>query len=310
MLKSTRIFVAGHRGMVGAAVVRNLTNRGYFNIVTRSRDELDLTNQAAVNAFFRDEKIEVVVLAAAKVGGIFANDTYPVEFLYQNVIIASNVIYSAYKAGVERLVFLGSSCIYPRECPQPIKETYLLTGPLEKTNEPYAIAKIAGIKLCEALNRQYGLQYVSLMPTNLYGPNDNYDLLNSHVVPALLRKAHEAKLKGADSMVVWGTGRVRREFMHVDDMASATVFLLERGVGSGLYNVGCGRDMSIEELARAAMRAAGFHGRLEFDVSKPDGTPQKLLNVSRLAELGWCARIGLDEGLAQTYQDFLNMYEP
>jgi len=310
MHKTTRIFVAGHRGMVGSAVVRNLISRGYVNIVTRSRAELDLSNQAEVDAFFRDEKIDVVVMAAAKVGGIYANNTYPVDFLYQNVITASNVIYSAYKAGVERLAFLGSSCIYPRDCPQPIKEEYLLTGPLEKTNEPYAIAKIAGIKLCEALNRQHGTQYVSLMPTNLYGPNDNYDLQTSHVVPALLRKAHEAKQSGADSMVVWGTGRARREFIHVDDMANATVFLLERGIGSGLYNVGCGRDLSIEELARAAMRAAGFDGRLEFDLSKPDGTPQKLLDVSRLADLGWRARITLDEGLTQTYQAFLDTLEP
>jgi len=310
MHKTTRIFVAGHRGMVGSAVVRNLISRGYVNIVTRSRAELDLSNQTEVDAFFRDEKIDVVVMAAAKVGGIYANNTYPVDFLYQNVITASNVIYSAYKAGVERLAFLGSSCIYPRDCPQPIKEEYLLTGPLEKTNEAYAIAKIAGIKLCEALNRQHGTQYVSLMPTNLYGPNDNYDLQTSHVVPALLRKAHEAKQSGADSMVVWGTGRARREFIHVDDMANATVFLLERGIGSGLYNVGCGRDMSIEELARAAMHAAGFDGRLEFDLSKPDGTPQKLLDVSRLADLGWRAGIELDEGLAQTYQAFLDTLEP
>jgi GDP-L-fucose synthase len=309
MHKSARIFVAGHRGMAGSALVRRLTARGYHNLVTRSRSELDLNNQAAVESFFRDEAIDVVVLAAAKVGGILANDTYPADFLYQNLIIEANVIHGAFRAGVQRLLFLGSSCIYPRDCPQPIKEDYLLTGPLEKTNEPYAIAKIAGIKLCEAFNRQYGTQYVSLMPTNLYGPNDNYDLKTSHVLPALLRKAHEAKVGGADSLVVWGTGRARREFLHIDDMADAAVFLLERGIGAGLYNVGCGEDVTIEELARAAMLAVGFDGRIEFDASKPDGTPQKLLDVSKLADLGWRARISLKDGLAATYQDFLRRYE-
>jgi GDP-L-fucose synthase len=309
MHKSARIFVAGHRGMAGSALVRGLTARGYHNLVTRSRSELDLTNQAAVESFFRDEAIDVVVLAAAKVGGILANDTYPADFLYQNLIIEANVIHAAFRAGVQRLLFLGSSCIYPRDCPQPIKEDYLLTGPLEKTNEPYAIAKIAGIKLCEAFNRQYGTQYVSLMPTNLYGPNDNYDLKTSHVLPALLRKAHEAKVGGADSLVVWGTGRARREFLHIDDMADAAVFLLESGIGAGLYNVGCGEDVTIEELARAAMLAVGIDGRIEFDASKPDGTPQKLLDVSKLADLGWRARISLKDGLAATYQDFLRRYE-
>jgi GDP-L-fucose synthase len=295
--------------MAGSALVRGLTARGYDNLVTRSRSELDLNNQAAVESFFRDEAIDVVVLAAAKVGGILANDTYPADFLYQNLIIEANVIQAAYRAGVQRLLFLGSSCIYPRDCPQPIKEEYLLTGPLEKTNEPYAIAKIAGIKLCEAFNRQYGTQYVSLMPTNLYGPNDNYDLKTSHVLPALLRKAHEAKAGGADGLVVWGTGRARREFLHIDDMADAALFLLERDVAAGLYNVGCGEDVTIEALARAAMHAVGFDGRIEFDAGKPDGTPQKLLDVSRLAELGWRAKIGLEEGLAATYQDFLQRYE-
>jgi len=309
MHKSTQIFVAGHRGMVGSAVVRNLAAHGYSNVLTRSRAELDLTNQAAVEAFFRDEAVDVTVLAAAKVGGILANDTYPADFLYLNLIIETNVIHAAYRAGVQRLVFLGSSCIYPRECPQPIKEDYLLIGPLEKTNEPYAIAKIAGIKLCEAFNRQYGTQYVSLMPTNLYGPNDDYDLMTSHVLPALLRKAHEAKMDDADSLVVWGTGRARREFLHVDDMADAVLFLLQHGTREGLYNVGCGVDLSIEELARTAMHAVGFSGRVEFDANKPDGTPQKLLDVSKLAELGWRARISLEEGLAATYQDFLRRHE-
>ncbi|MFL9855977.1 GDP-L-fucose synthase [Paraburkholderia madseniana] len=309
MDKNARIFVAGHRGMAGSALLRNLASRGYDNVVTRSRAELDLTDQAAVERFFREEAIDVVILAAAKVGGILANDTYPADFLYLNLIIEANVIHSAYRAGIQRLVFLGSSCIYPREAPQPIKEDYLLTGPLESTNECYAIAKIAGIKLCEAFNRQFGTQYVSLMPTNLYGPNDNYDLKTSHVLPALLRKAHEAKVSGADSLAVWGTGRARREFLHVDDMADAAVFMLERGLGGGWYNVGCGADVTIEELARAAMHAVGLDGRLEFDVSKPDGTPQKLLDVSRLAELGWRAKIGLQEGLAATYDDFLQRYE-
>ena len=310
MEKSARIFVAGHRGMAGSALLRNFAARGYWNVVTRSRAELDLTSQAAVEQFFRDEEIDVVVLAAAKVGGIMANNTYPADFLYLNLIIEANVIHSAYRAGIQRLVFLGSSCIYPREAPQPIRENYLLTGPLEGTNEPYAIAKIAGVKLCEAFNRQFGTQYVSLMPTNLYGPNDNYDLKTSHVLPALLRKAHEAKVAGADNLTVWGTGRARREFLHVDDMADAAVFLLERGVEGGWYNVGCGVDVTIEELARAAMHAVGFDGRIEFDIGKPDGTPQKLLDVSKLAEFGWRAKIGLEEGLAATYEDFLLRYEP
>ncbi|ABO59419.1 GDP-L-fucose synthase family protein [Burkholderia vietnamiensis] len=309
MNKNTRIFVAGHRGMVGSAVVRNLDARGYVNVVTRGRSELDLTNQNAVEEFFRTEAIEVVVLAAAKVGGILANDTYPADFLYLNLMIEANVIHAAYRSGVQRLVFLGSSCIYPRDCPQPIKEAYLLSGPLEKTNEPYAIAKIAGIKLCESYNRQYGTRYVSLMPTNLYGPNDNYDLRTSHVLPALLRKAHEAKVEGRESLTVWGTGRVRREFLHVDDMADATIFALEVGLESGLYNVGCGSDVTIEELAREAMQAVGFNGRIEFDTTKPDGTPQKLLDVGLLAQLGWRAKIGLREGLASTYQEFLQRHD-
>ncbi|MCO1351545.1 GDP-L-fucose synthase [Burkholderia vietnamiensis] len=309
MNKNTRIFVAGHRGMVGSAVVRNLDARGYVNVVTRGRSELDLTNQNAVEEFFRTEAIEVVVLAAAKVGGILANDTYPADFLYLNLMIEANVIHAAYRSGVQRLVFLGSSCIYPRDCPQPIKEAYLLSGPLEKTNEPYAIAKIAGIKLCESYNRQYGTRYVSLMPTNLYGPNDNYDLRTSHVLPALLRKAHEAKVEGHESLTVWGTGRVRREFLHVDDMADATIFALEVGLESGLYNVGCGSDVTIEELAREAMQAVGFNGRIEFDTTKPDGTPQKLLDVGLLAQLGWRAKIGLREGLASTYQEFLQRHD-
>jgi GDP-L-fucose synthase len=310
MHKDTRIFVAGHRGMVGSAVVRALLRRGYGNVVTRTRAELDLTDQTAVTAFFRNEAIEVTVLAAAKVGGIMANVTYPADFFYQNVMIEANVIHAAYMSGVQRMAFLGSSCIYPRDCPQPIKEAYLLTGPLEKTNEPYAIAKIAGITLCEALNRQHGTQYVSLMPTNLYGPNDNYSLDTSHVLPALLRKAHEAKVQGARSMTVWGTGRVRREFLHVDDMASATVFMLEGAVSSGVYNVGCGTDVSIEELALTIAHVVGFNGDLAFDASKPDGTPRKLLDVGKLAQLGWRATIGLEAGLERTYEDFLGQHRP
>jgi GDP-L-fucose synthase len=309
MDKTARIFVAGHRGMVGSALVQNLYARGFRNVVTRGRSELDLTDQRAVELFFRDEAIDVVLLAAAKVGGILANDTYPADFLYLNLMIEANVIHAAYRAGVQRLVFLGSSCIYPRDCPQPIKEEYLLSGPLEKTNEAYAVAKIAGIKLCETFNRQFGTQYLSLMPTNLYGPNDNYDLTTSHVLPALLRKAHEAKVNGADSMTVWGTGLVRREFLHVHDLADATVFLLEEKVGAGLYNVGCGTDITIEELARKTMRAVGFKGRIVFDTSKPDGTPQKMLDVGRLGGLGWRAKIQLDDGLESTYADFLSRFD-
>jgi GDP-L-fucose synthase len=308
MDKLSRIFVAGHRGMAGSALVRVLSASGYRNVVTRTRAELDLADPIAVDEFFRNEKLDVVLLAAAKVGGILANDSYPVDFLYQNLAIQTNVISSAWRAGVDRLVFLGSSCIYPRDCPQPIKETYLLSGPLEKTNEAYAIAKIAGLKLCDAFNRQYGTRYVSVMPTNLYGPNDNYDLRTSHVLPALIRKAHEAKVSGSDVITVWGTGRARREFLHVDDMARAVLHVLESGVDSGIYNVGCGHDITIEELAYAVMHATGFRGRIDFDSSKPDGTPQKRLDVTKLDELGWSASIGLADGLRATYDDFLGRY--
>jgi GDP-L-fucose synthase len=302
---SARIYVAGHHGMAGSALVRRLGDRGRHNLVTCSRSELDLTDQGAVEKFFREQDIDVVLLAAAKVGGIWANNAYPADFIYLNLMMEANVIRAAHRAGVQRLVFLGSSCVYPRDCPQPIKEEYLMTGPLETTNEPYAIAKIAGIKLCEAFNRQYGTRYISLMPTNLYGPNDNYDLQTSHVLPALLRKAHEAKVTRADSLAVWGTGRARREFLHVDDMADAAMYALENDVEAGLYNVGCGVDITIEELARAIMRTVRFEGRVEFDATKPDGTPQKLLDVSRLSALGWRARISFAEGLAATYQAFL-----
>ncbi|MDR6407637.1 GDP-L-fucose synthase family protein [Paraburkholderia terricola] len=305
MNKQARIFVAGHRGMVGSALVRRLAAEGYPNVVTRSRAELDLMDQAAVNRFFEAERIDVVLLAAARVGGILANASRPGEFIYENLVIETNVIHAAYRARVERLVFFGSSCIYPKQCPQPIREEYLLTSPLEPTNDAYAIAKIAGLKLCEAYNREYNTQYVALMPTNLYGPNDNYDLNSSHVLPALLRKAHEARLNGAASLTVWGSGTPRREFLHVDDLAAATLFVLEHNVTDGLFNVGVGEDLSIRELAEGICKVVGFEGELAFDASKPDGTPRKLLDVSRLAQMGWRARIGLAEGLASTYRQFV-----
>ncbi|WP_322010106.1 GDP-L-fucose synthase [Paraburkholderia sp. J12] len=302
---NSRIFIAGHRGMVGSSLVRALQAHGYWNLVTRAHAELDLTDQHAVDDFFAHEKIDAVLLAAARVGGIMANATQPAQFAYDNLAIETNVIRAAYRAGVGRLVFFGSSCIYPRECPQPIRESYLLTAPLEPTNEAYAIAKIAGLKLCEAYNKQYGTHFVSLMPTNLYGPNDNYDLASGHVLPALLRKAHEARVSGARTLTVWGSGRPRREFMYVDDLADATLFLLEHEADDGVYNVGVGEDLSIRELAERVCEVVGFDGELVFDSSKPDGTPRKLLDVSRLGDLGWHAHVGLGEGLARTYGDFL-----
>ncbi|WP_168792701.1 GDP-L-fucose synthase [Paraburkholderia aromaticivorans] len=308
MNKQARIFVAGHRGMVGSALVRRLAAQGYQNVITRSRKELDLTDQAAVNRFFESEKIDVVLLAAARVGGILANATRPGEFIYENLVIETNVIHAAYRAKVERLVFFGSSCIYPKQCPQPIREEYLLTSPLEPTNDAYAIAKIAGLKLCEAYNREYNTQYVALMPTNLYGPNDNYDLKSSHVLPALLRKAHEAKLNGDATLTVWGSGTPRREFLHVDDLAAATLFVLEHNVTEGLFNVGVGEDLSIRELAECVCKVVGFEGELVFDASKPDGTPRKLLDVSRLAQMGWQATIGLTDGIASAYRDFVESH--
>lgn len=308
MNQQARIFVAGHRGMVGSALVRQLTAAGYPNVITRSHAELDLTDQAAVQRFFETERIDVVLLAAARVGGILANATRPAEFIYQNLVIEANVIHAAYRAQVERLVFFGSSCIYPKQCPQPIREEYLLTSPLEPTNDAYAIAKIAGVKLCDAYNRQYNTQYVALMPTNLYGPNDNYDLTSSHVLPALLRKAHEARLSGAASLTVWGSGTPRREFLHVDDLAAATLFMLEHNVTEGLFNVGVGEDLSIRELAECVCKVVGFEGELVFDASKPDGTPRKLLDVSRLAQMGWRATIGLEEGIAATYREFVELH--
>jgi len=272
--------------MVGSALVRCLQAKGYSNIVTRDRHQLDLLNQGDVHQFLQQEKPDYVFLAAAKVGGIHANNTQRADFIYQNLVIETNIIHAAYQAGSQGLMFLGSSCIYPRDCPQPIKEEYLLTGPLEQTNEPYAIAKIAGIKLCESFNRQYGTRYTSVMPTNLYGPHDNYDLNNSHVIPALLRKTHEAKMSGASDVVIWGSGNPRREFLHVDDMAAACVFLMEKEVTDLLINIGCGEDLTIRNLAETIKDVVGFKGALTFDSSKPDGTPRKLLDVSKLQALG------------------------
>jgi len=306
MDKQAKIYVAGHRGMVGSALVRRLAAGGYSNLLTRSRSELDLLNQAATLAFLQQEKPDFIFMAAAKVGGINANNSLRADFIYQNLMVEANLIHGAHEAGVERLCFLGSSCIYPRDCPQPIREDYLLTGPLEQTNEPYAIAKIAGIKLCESYNRQFGTQYFSVMPTNLYGPNDNYDLANSHVLPALIRKAHEAKLRGDDELVVWGSGTPRREFLYVDDLADACVFLMEKGVGEGIFNLGTGEDVTIRELAEAIMAETGFSGQIVFDASKPDGTPRKLLDVSRMRDLGWQALTTLRDGIGLAYQDFLD----
>lgn len=303
--KTSRIYVAGHRGMVGSALMRRLAVGGYRNLITRARSELDLTDQKAVQAFFAAEKPDYVFMAAAKVGGIHANDTYRAEFIYENIMIEANVVHAAWLAGVKRMMFLGSSCIYPRDCPQPMREEYLLTAPLEATNEPYAIAKIAGVKLCENYNRQYGTFYVSAMPTNLYGPNDNYDLANSHVLPALIRKAHEAKVSGAKALTVWGSGRPRREFLHADDMADACVFLMEKGLADGLINIGAGTDLTIRELAEIVMDVVDFNGDIVFDASKPDGTPRKLMDVSKLAALGWTAKIPLRDGIAASYKDFL-----
>ncbi|MBK8119718.1 MAG: GDP-L-fucose synthase [Sulfuritalea sp.] len=302
---AAKIYVAGHRGMVGSALVRRLEQAGYGNILTRTHAELDLLDQAATQVFLAQERPDFIFIAAAMVGGIQANNTLRADFIYQNLMVEANLIHGAWLAGVRRLCFLGSSCIYPRDCPQPIREDYLLGGPLEPTNEPYAIAKIAGIKLCESYNRQHGTQYFSVMPTNLYGPNDNYDLANSHVLPALIRKAHEAKLRGDGELVVWGSGTPRREFLYVDDLADACVFLMERGVADGIYNVGVGADVSIRELAETVMSVIGFRGSIVFDASKPDGTPRKLLDVARLREMGWQARTVLHEGIALAYRDFL-----
>jgi GDP-L-fucose synthase len=300
--KHARIFVSGHRGMVGSALLRRLAAGGYTNVVTRTRAELDLLDQRAVFAFLATERPDHVFVAAAKVGGIQANNLYRADFLYENLQIETNLMHGAHLAGVQRMMFLASSCIYPRDCAQPIKEEYLLTGPLEPTNEPYAIAKIAGIKLAESYNRQYGRQYVSVMPTNLYGPNDNYDLATSHVLPALIRKAHEAHERGDRDFVVWGSGTPRREFLFVDDLADACVFLMERGYDGQLVNIGTGEDVTIRELAEIVTDVVGFRGELRYDASKPDGTPRKLLDVSRLAGLGWEARTQLRDGIRLAYE--------
>lgn len=305
MQTSDKIFVAGHRGLVGSALLRQLKQAGFHNLVTRSRSQLDLRNTAGVDLLFTEEKPAVVVLAAARVGGIKANADSPVEFLLENLQIQNSVIHAAYRAGVRKLLFLGSSCIYPKHALQPIQETALLSGPLESTNESYAIAKIAGIKLCQAYAREYGSNFISVMPTNLYGPGDNFDLLSSHVLPALLRKAHEAKKQRKREMVVWGSGRPRREFLHVDDLASACLFLLEKYDSPEIINVGCGEDISIRELAEVICDVVGFEGGLVWDSSKPDGTPRKLLDVSRLHGLGWRHTIALRQGIAQTYEWFL-----
>jgi len=304
MDRDAKIYVAGHRGMVGSAIARKLSSLGYTNVVTRTHAEVDLVSQQAVMDFLGQEKPDYIFMAAAKVGGIHANNTLRAEFLYQNLMIETNVVHAAWQAGVNRMLFLGSSCIYPRDCPQPIREDYLLTGPLEQTNEPYAIAKIAGVKLCESYNRQYGTQYVSAMPTNLYGPNDSYDLNNSHVLPALIRKTHEAKLRGDRELVVWGSGKPMREFLYVDDMAEACVFLMENGISDGLFNIGTGEDVTIRELAETVMDVVGFDGTIVYDSAKPDGTPRKLLDVDKMKTLGWSASTGLRDGIARAYADF------
>ena len=305
MHHNAKIFVTGHRGMVGSALVRRLQAGGYTNLLTRNRAELDLLDQRAVHNFLASEKPDYLFIAAAKVGGIQANNQFRADFLYQNLLIETGLIHGAHLTGVQRLMFLGSSCIYPRDCPQPIKEEYLLTGPLEPTNEPYAIAKIAGVKLAESYNQQYGRQYISVMPTNLYGPNDNYDLANSHVLPALIRKAHEAKQRGDAQYVVWGSGAPRREFLYVDDLADACVHLMAQDYDGPLLNIGAGDDVTIRELAETVMQVVGFEGRIVYDASKPDGTPRKLLDVSRLTAAGWRASVPLREGIARAYADFL-----
>jgi GDP-L-fucose synthase len=301
---SSRIYVAGHRGLVGSAIVRALEQRGHSNLVLRTHSELDLTCQADVRRFFEAERPEAVILAAARVGGIHANNSRPALFIRDNLLIQDNVIDAAHRAGVGKFVFLGSSCIYPKLSPQPIKEDYLLTGPLEPTNEWYAIAKIAGVKMCQAYRREFGFDAISLMPTNLYGPGDNFDLQNSHVLPALIRRFHEAKVRGDESVTIWGTGTPRREFLHVDDLADAVLYLLQKYGAEPIVNIGWGEDVTIRELAEMVMSAIGYSGRLKFDATKPDGTPRKLLDVSRLAGLGWKASIPLKTGIERTYAWF------
>jgi GDP-L-fucose synthase len=304
MKQNDKIYVAGHRGMVGSAICRQLEKNGFSNIITRTSSELDLTQQQAVSDFFEKEKPKFVFLAAAKVGGIHANNTYRADFLYRNLMMESNVIHAAYLHGVEKLLFLGSSCIYPKMAPQPLKEDSLLTGTLEYTNEPYAIAKIAGIKLCEAYRDQYGCNFISAMPTNLYGPNDNYDLQNSHVLPALIRKFHEAKIQGASSVEVWGTGSPLREFLHVDDLAEACCFLMQNYNDKQFVNVGCGSDLSIKDLAEMIQDVVGFKGALIWNTEKPDGTPRKLMDISKIKSLGWSPKIELNLGIQMVYKEY------
>ena len=304
MNKSSKIYIAGHRGMVGSALLRKLLADGFTNFVVKTSSELDLRNQEAVARFFEEEKPEYVFLAAAKVGGILANNTYRGAFLYENLMIQNNIIHSSYLNGVKKLLFLGSSCIYPKMAPQPLKEDYLLTGILEPTNEPYAIAKIAGIKMCDAYRSQYGCNFISVMPTNLYGPNDNYDLKNSHVLPAMIRKFHEAKINNEPSVTIWGTGKPKREFLHADDLAAACVYLMQNYNEEGLVNIGTGEDVEIGELAEMVKKVVGFTGTIENDLSKPDGTPRKLMDVSKLHGFGWKHTIDLFEGLKSVYKEF------
>ena len=306
MNKKSKIYIAGHRGMVGSAIHRKLLGMGFTNIITRTSTELDLRIQETVNEFFEMERPDYVFLAAAKVGGIMANNLYRADFLYENLMIQSNVIHSAYATGVKKLLFLGSSCIYPKLAPQPMKEEYLLTGLLEHTNEPYAIAKIAGIKMCDAYRAQYGCNFISVMPTNLYGPNDNYDLQNAHVLPTLIRKFHEAKQNGDPAVTIWGTGTPMREFLHADDLADACCFLMENYNQEGLVNIGTGEDVTITQLALLIKEVVGYEGDLIYDASKPDGTPRKLMDVSKLTNLGWKYSIELKDGLTQVYADYLN----
>ena len=304
MEKDAKIYIAGHTGLVGSAILRLLQTRGCGNLIYRTSRELDLCNQAAVADFFAQDKPDYVFLAAAKVGGIWANNTYPAEFIYDNLMIQTNVIHNAFLTGVKKLLFLGSSCIYPKHCPQPMKEEYLLDGKLEPTNEPYAIAKIAGIKMCQSYNRQYGTHFISVMPTNLYGPGDNFDPMESHVIPALITKFHEAKITDAPEVVIWGTGSPRREFLYVDDLADACVFLMENYDAEEIINIGVGHDLTILELAQDIAEVTGYEGRLKFDSGYPDGTPRKLLDISRISEMGWRAQTPLKEGLARTYACF------
>jgi GDP-L-fucose synthase len=305
MNKESKIYIAGHNGLVGSAIKRNLEKQGFENLIYKTREELDLMDEQAVQDFFEKEKPEYVFLAAAKVGGIVANRDYPADFIYQNLKIQNNIIYQAYKKKVKKVLFLGSSCIYPRECPQPIKEEYLLTGELEKTNEAYAIAKIAGIKMCQSFNRQHGTKFISVMPTNLYGPNDNFDLKTSHVLPALIRKFHEAKIENKKEVEMWGTGKAKREFLHVDDLAEACVFLMDNYEDDEIINIGTGEDLSIADLADTIKRVVGYQGKTVYDTSKPDGTPRKLLDVSKIHNLGWKHKIDLETGIKETCKWYL-----